>query len=127
MKKTTMLAVCLAAAVAIAIYCTSFPQGHAKTVSASSAKSMSNYSTANTLSSQGTSSASAVPTESGEVYVVKAYNGHIGVFRGLEKTPFRESKTDITLLPEPDQEELKRGKTVHTLTEVERILEDYDG
>mgnify|MGYP000910276837 CR=1 FL=1 len=126
MKKATVLTVCLTAAIVIAIYATGFPQGHVKTVSVSSAKSMSSYSTANTLSSQESGNSSAVTAESEEVYVVRAYNGHIGVFRGAETKPFRVSTTDISLLPEIDQEDLKRGKSVHTLAEVEKILEDYD-
>ncbi len=50
-----------------------------------------------------------------------------GVYRSGESTPFREYNTDVQILPKADRTALEHGKTVHTMAEVEKIVEDYDG
>ncbi len=62
-----------------------------------------------------------------DLYIVKEYKGHIGVYRNGEKTPFREYQTDVAVLPKADQTALKQGKVLHSMAEVEKLVEDYDG
>jgi hypothetical protein len=125
-KKAVMLLLCFAVLTVAAIFLANDMQRQKITFSASSDKSMSNYFNSNAQSSQ--ESRASRPASSYETdYTVKAYKGHIGVYRGDEQVPFKEYQTDIEVLPKPDRDELKRGRTVHTMAEVEKIVEDYDG
>lgn len=91
-----------------------------------SSKSMSFYSSSNASLSQGNSSAVQTDTKQSDTYTVKEYQGHLAVFRNQETVPFLEYETDVAMLPEKDRDTLKTGKTVHTMAEVEKIVEDYD-
>lgn len=93
----------------------------------SSAKSTSYYFTSNTPSSQENSSTTPAQAGKNDVYIVKEYQGHIGVYRNHETKPFKEYETDVLVLPKSDQQELEEGKTAHTMAEVEKMVEDYDG
>lgn len=130
LKKVSVLLCC---AIAVLTICTVlflgrhvFPQQE-KTISASSPKSMLSYSTSNTTSSQGSSPAAQTLASGPDIYLVKEYKGHIGVYRNGEKTPFREYPTDVAVLPQADQAALKQGKALHSMEEVEKLVEDYDG
>lgn len=127
MKKAPMLVTCMAVVIAAAILLSEKPQERNEgTTSPSSAVSMSDYSTANTPSSQENSG--AAPTAGiGSGYLVREYQGHIGVYRVGENTPFREYETEVDMLPDADRQALKRGKPAATMAEVEKIIEDYDG
>ncbi len=59
-------------------------------------------------------------------YQVAVYQGKIGVFRPGETTPFLTADVDVYLLPEEDIALLRKGLTAESLTEVKRILEDYE-
>lgn len=87
---------------------------------------MINYFTSNATSSQESSPAAPALTSSSDVYVVKEYKGHIGVYRNSETAPFREYGTDVAVLPKADQTALEQGKVLHSMTEVEKLVEDYD-
>ncbi len=127
MKKGLMVTLCFAVLTVSAIFLISGgTRQQVKTLSASSSKSMSSYCTANTVSSQESSS-SAASAQAAACFIVKEYNGHIGVYRSGESTPFREYNTDVQILPKADRTALEHGKTVHTMAEVEKIVEDYDG
>lgn len=97
-----------------------------KTVSTSSEKSMSSYFTSKGTSSQETASAAQALASEAETYIVREYEGHIGVFRGDDSTPFRQYQTDVAVLPKADQASLQKGKILHSMAEVEKLVEDYD-
>lgn len=130
MKKVSVLLCCAAVVLTV---CTVlflgrhvFPQ-QGKTISASSENSMLSYSTSNATSSQGSSPAAPTLASGSDIYLVKEYKGHIGVYHNGEKTPFREYPTDVAVLPQSDQNALKQGKALHSMEEVEKLVEDYDG
>ena len=129
MKKILLPAVCAAVLLAACLLFADKAQKPVDAASASSACSISNYCTANAASSQ--ESGASEPTgssSSAEIfYIVREYNGHIGVFRENETEPFRVIDTDVKLLPAADQKSLALGKRAATLSEVEKLLEDYDG
>lgn len=125
MKKIAMLLLCTAALIFVMVSVQPSQQKTPKEPSASSSNSMSFNSNSNTEFSQ---ESSAVPadTKQSDSYTVKEYQGHLAVFKNNDTVPFLEYETDIQLLPEKDRDILKEGKTVHTMAEVEKIVEDYD-
>ena len=127
-KKVTILLCCFAALTVCAIFFlnSNGTRQQEKILSVSSEKSMSNYFTSNATSSQENSSATATLASGSNVYIVKEYKGHIGVYRNNEAKPFREYQTDVLVLPKNDQVALERGKVVRTMAEVEKLVEDYD-
>lgn len=128
MKKIAVLLCITAAAVLVTTgLVLNRPKQRIQTLPASSEKSTSSYFTSNTPSSQENSGTTPAQAGQNDIYIVKEYQGHIGVYRNNETKPFKEYDTDILILPKSDQDALKRGKTVHTLAEVEKIIEDYDG
>ncbi len=60
-----------------------------------------------------------------DIYTIKAYQGHIGVFINNEKEPFKEFNVSLNSLPKEDQELLKEGIKATSQGEVRIILEDY--
>ena len=99
--------------------------------SPTAASSISSNFTANIPSSQESSGIITTASESSAnedtVYTVKEYNGHIGVFRDAETTPFEEIQIDVSIFPEIDQELLKEGIRAYGPEELNRVIEDYQG
>ena len=86
------------------------------------------YSTANENSSQenirisGSSSVSLSQT----LYIIREYDGQIGVFAEDEVTPRRIVAVEVALLPEADLKMLRGGITVRGEDRLNSILEDYE-
>jgi hypothetical protein len=91
-----------------------------------SENSMSSYFTSKVPSSQENESATPASESSADVYIVKAYKGHIAVFHGDDPTPLEEFNTDVSILPKEDQKVLEKGKVLHSIAEVKKLVEDYD-
>lgn len=64
-------------------------------------------------------------TSQAEVYTIKAYKGHIGVFLNNETQPFREINISLESLPQADQDLLNEGITANTQGQLRILLEDY--
>ena len=126
MKKIIMLLLCTAALIFTILVLQVPQQKPPKEQTTSSSKSTSFYFSSNAELSQENSSAVQTDTKQNDSYTVKEYQGHLAVFKNQETIPFIEYETDINLLPEKDRDTLKTGKTVHTMAEVEKIVEDYD-
>jgi hypothetical protein len=128
-KKITILLYCLAAAaISTIIYVKTgnIPnQDNRVSVSSTPGNSMSSYFTSKVSSSQENESA-AEPESSTDVFIVKAYKGHIAVFQGDDPTPLEEFNTDVSILPKDDQIVLEKGKVLHSIAEVKKLVEDYD-
>lgn len=129
MKKISQIAAC-AAVLAAALLIVQSPKW--MTEASSSARSSSKisssfYSNSNASSRQESAGTVNAGAETGGSYVIREYNGHIGIFRKGEKKPFAELETEIELLPEKDRKDLESGIVVHTMAEVEKRIEDYDG
>lgn len=60
-------------------------------------------------------------------YLLKEYNGKIGVFRIGNAEPFRILETYVATLPVLDQSELKNGIYLHSEAELKSVIEDYTG
>lgn len=129
LKKSLILLCCAAALVVCAVLLPN-PAGknpRGEKAPASSGSSMISYSTSNATSSQENASAAQVLASGADLYIVREYEGHIGVYRSGETKPFREYGTDVAVLPQADRTALEKGKVLHSMAEVEKLVEDYDG
>lgn len=59
-------------------------------------------------------------------YILKEYNGCLGIFKGDYTNPIEILDVKINALPERDAEKLKKGITADTLEEIISIAEDYE-
>lgn len=85
------------------------------------------YSNANTTSSQETApSAPASATSAPPSYMIRAYEGEIGVFANNEETPFRILDVAVNSLPPTDRMLLQAGIPAHSSSELQHIIEDYE-
>jgi len=82
-------------------------------------------STSNTPSSQENSGIIAMASKT-DVYTVKEYEGHIGVFLNDDTVPYQEIDVDVSALPEADQVLLKDGIKVYSTEKLNSIIEDYE-
>ncbi|MBE6862572.1 MAG: hypothetical protein E7497_06725 [Ruminococcus sp.] len=57
-------------------------------------------------------------------YVVREYDGKLGVFRGNSNTPYRVVEYDASLLSEYDRSQLVQGISLETEAELDTYLED---
>lgn len=124
-KKATIITVVLTvAALAVTVFSLALRPESAVPTQGTPAESISSYYTPKPTSSQETT-ASPIPSSDGP-YRVALYDGKIGVFRPGESTPYLTADVSVYLLPEEDIALLRKGITAQNLTEVKRILEDYD-
>ena len=61
------------------------------------------------------------------MYLIREYEGKIGVFTQNSDTPIKIIETNPTLLPEYDQKMLKEGIYLYSETELRQLIEDFDG
>ena len=59
-------------------------------------------------------------------YVVKTYNGIIGVFADDSDNPMQTIEVSVASLPESDQQALDNGISVKGTGNLRRLLEDYE-
>ncbi len=57
-------------------------------------------------------------------YVLRAWEGHLGLFRGESEVPYRELDMPLTLLSEYDRELVEQGIIVETQSELRTLVED---
>lgn len=89
---------------------------------------MSSNSTSIAPSSQESSAIiTTASAEDDSIYIVREYNGHIGVFRDGEELPFEEINVDVGIFPEEDQKLLRDGIRARGTAELTRVIEDYEG
>ncbi len=123
MKRSTSILICIAAVLfTLSIVEISVLKSREPPQISSSSEQI--HSTANYPSSQESSNITTMTSKT-TAYVVKEYNGHIGVFRNDETTPFKEVMVDVTTLPPTDQELLLNGIPADTQSKLNHILEDY--
>lgn len=124
MKKAISLAVC---AVVILLGFALFAENQMQIKNSSSAQSINEQShfTSNAVSSQESGGLPAM-TSQAETYVVKIYQGKIGVFMGEEDIPFHVIDVEVSSLPKADQVLLTNGIYVSDSSQLNGILEDYE-
>ena len=87
------------------------------------------YSSANNLSSQGTphsAAPSAAPAAGRQaIFLVKAYEGKIGIYHVGEAKPFRILNVQVSSLPAADQQLLRSGISLQSSDQLQAVLEDY--
>lgn len=128
MKKTSMLLLCVIALLAVLVVL-GFPRNNRQAGASSTADQIasSNF-TSIAPSSQESSAIHAAASQQNEsLYIVKEYNGHIGVFRDGDKLPFEEIDIDVSIFPEEDQKLLHDGIQARGTAELTRVIEDYEG
>lgn len=64
----------------------------------------------------------SVSTEAG--FILKTWNGHLGLFRGDCETPYREIDMPLYLLAEDDVKLLESGIVADSEEELRRLVED---
>lgn len=60
-------------------------------------------------------------------YILKEYQGKVGVFEPGEETPEEVLDIDPTILPETDQEDLRNGILIDNADDLRALIEDFDG
>ena len=83
------------------------------------------YSTPNIDASQENSEIPAT-AEVNPQFVIREYQGHIGVFRNGNEYPFEVLEVEVSSFPIADQLLLANGISAESQSEVNRILEDYE-
>ena len=134
MKKTTITAVavgCTALILLSAVWISSALSQSETAVSSSLTPSIPVNSTANEESSQenltnSSSSEKPVSTSEEMEYILKAYEGHIGIFRKGESIPIEEMDVSLEDLPQADQEMLREGIPAKDKESLRYIMEDYE-
>ena len=57
-------------------------------------------------------------------FVLRAWNGHLGLFRGSSDTPYSVLDMPLYLLADHDRELLEKGITAESEEELRRLIED---
>ncbi|MBQ8514271.1 MAG: hypothetical protein IJ496_02635 [Ruminococcus sp.] len=66
----------------------------------------------------------AATTQINVSYVLRAWDGHIGLFRGDSERPYQELDMPLTLLSDYDRKMVEAGITVETERELRMLVED---
>lgn len=59
------------------------------------------------------------------VYIIKAYNGKLAVFKNDEALPVKITDVIVSKLPLADQENINKGIIVNDETQLKKLLRDY--
>lgn len=81
--------------------------------------------TSNTPPSQENGNLPAMASQQGG-FLVRTYDGKIGIFKKEENTPFEIIDVDVSSLPQTDQLLLATGIKADSESDLQRIREDYE-
>lgn len=128
MKKTSMLLLCVITLLTVLVVL-GLPHRNrqAGTNSAADQIVSSNFTSITPSSQESSAMIAAASRQNESLYIVKEYNGHIGVFREGDKHPFEEIDIDVSIFPEEDQKLLHDGIRARGTAELTRVIEDYEG
>ncbi len=124
MKRESVVLLLLVAVIAVLLYLR-FPLKQTTPSSEPASSNIINNSTANVPSSQESSEINVMASRA-DVYMLKEYNGVIGVFFNEENTPYQEIDVAVSSLPAADQELLQEGIRVYSKEELNNRIEDYE-
>lgn len=123
-RPTVLVTIITVAALLVTLLSFSLRGGTSVPVQGTPTQNDTTYYTPKPDASQGTQ---LTPSpESDGPYRIAIYQGKIGVFQMGETEPYLTADVDVYLLPEEDIALLRKGLTAENLTEVKRILEDYE-
>ena len=125
MKKIAALLIATVVIIIIIVLAISYRNHNSSDPTSSQTESKQVYSTSNMVSSQESESSQLPVSVIPERYVLKEYQGYIGVFEEGKDTPLKIIETEVALLPETDQAQLEEGIVVVGKEELARITEDY--
>ena len=124
MKKFVSLAVCtVLVLVGLMLIAHFSPQVSGSPASAASENQI--HFTSNAPSSQESGNLPAMTSQQ-DSYLVRTYDGKIGIFKNEEKSPFEIIDVDVSSLPQTDQLLLATGIEADSTAELQRIREDYE-
>lgn len=128
MKRTSMLLLCVIALLAVVVVLR-LPQRNWKagTSSGTDEAISSNFTSIEPSSQESSAIITAASKQEDSLYIVKEYNGHIGVFHNGDNLPFEEIDIDVSIFPEEDQKLLHDGIQARGTAELTRVIEDYEG
>lgn len=87
----------------------------------------SNFTSIAPSSQESSAIIAAASAKDENLYIVKEYKGHIGIFHDGDETPFEEINIDVNIFPQADQDLLREGIPARGTAELTRIIEDYEG
>ncbi len=123
---TLSIAVVLLIGIVILVVFLTIPQNAPENVTSEQTHFTSNQNSSQESAASHTDNSNITTmTSQSNIYTIKEYNGHIGVFLNDETHPYKEVNVSLSTLPEEDQELLKKGITANSQGEVQIILEDY--
>ena len=82
------------------------------------------YSTANSVSSQESSSEITVMADGQPSYLVQEYRGHLGIFRHGSQFPFQELEIEVESMPRASEQLLRHGIIAADDAALRHILDD---
>ncbi len=125
MKRMWMILVFVIAAaiIIIALNDSKLRTGPVDSLTASS--NMLYNSTANIPSSQESSGIIAMASKT-DVYVLREFQGKIGIFHNDETEPYQEIDVDVSTFSEEDQKLLRDGIKVYSIDDLNQKIEDYE-
>ena len=82
-------------------------------------------STANIPPSQESSGIIAMASKT-DVYLLREFQGKIGIFHNDETEPYQEIDVDVSTFSEEDQKLLKDGIKVYSIDDLNQKIEDYE-
>ncbi len=124
MKKFVSLAVCtVLVLVGLMLIAHFSPQVSGNPASSASENQI--HFTSNAPSSQESGNLPAMTSQQ-DSYLVRTYDGKIGIFKNEEKSPFEIIDVDVSSLPQTDQLLLATGIEADSTAELQRIREDYE-
>ncbi|MVB11812.1 hypothetical protein CAFE_25380 [Caprobacter fermentans] len=128
MKKTSMLLLCVIALLTVLVVL-GLPHWNRQSGSSSAPDSTasSNFTSIEPSSQESSAIIAAASRQNEDLYIVREFDGHIGVFREGDKLPFEEIDIDVSIFPEEDQKLLHDGIQARGTAELTRVIEDYEG
>lgn len=124
MKKTVSVIVCTLFVLAGFALIAQFSPQTKNNPGSHSSENQVNF-TSNTPSSQENGNLPTMTSEA-EGYVVREYDGKIGLFKNGEANPFDMVEVEVASLPKTDQLLLSSGIHANTLSELQQLVEDYE-
>lgn len=125
MKKIAALLIATVVIIIIIVLAISYRNHNSSDPASSQTENNQVYFTSNMVSSQESESSQLPVSVIPERYILKEYQGYIGVFEEGKDTPLKIIETEVALLPETDQAQLEEGIVVVGKEELARITEDY--
>lgn len=126
MKKSVAAILLIAAVFLVILLYVRYPKTQPSSSSLSSKSVSSNIIYNSTPIASSSQESSEINAMVSNLYIVKEYQGIIGVFYNNDTSPFRQIDVDVATLPQADQKALKTGIKVFSMDKLNQIIEDYE-